>query len=110
MIAVRPGSYRHLVAGTAASGDPGLPCGGRGGAGGGACGVRQPPADQVTRVAGLKPLVTETIPDRIDGMVATLGRLEEEPPMNLSRIITSSRAMNSDRLYLYLNEEKLDKE
>ena len=48
--------------------------------------------------------VTDTIPDRIDSVVATLGRLEEEPPMDLSQIITSSRVINSDRLYLYSNE------
>ena len=49
-------------------------------------------------------VVTDSVPDWTGTTIVTLGRLDGEPQMALTEIITSSKAMRSDRLYVYNQE------
>jgi hypothetical protein len=45
--------------------------------------------------------VISSLPDRTDDCIASLGRWTEEVNLDLTTIITSSKAQHSDRLYIY---------
>lgn len=45
--------------------------------------------------------VSDTLPDRTESCIATLGRWQSDINLPLTRLITSSKSQNSDRLYIY---------
>jgi hypothetical protein len=48
--------------------------------------------------------VADTLPDRLDTPLISLGRPLDNSPLPLHRIITSPKSNNSDRLYVYISE------